>query len=519
MPPVNVPDRTWRLFSVNNFSGGMAVPPRDDTEASLIQNFEIARNGILVTRPGTVKYNTTDLGTGLTMGLGYGQPSANKLMFVVKSGTIWYRTMTTGYPANFSSITCPATGDNPVNMEPVEAGSTAAAPGAGRYQLFTCPNWSRIQQWDGSAAATSDIAGASPSPANCRYIRLAGQRVYAAGQDANPYTVYFSDPGDPFTWPTGNSFSVPASRGKIRGLERQSGVLLIITERAILQLQGDPPDNYRLTTIHENLGSDCANTISTVGAVTAFLSGFGPMMLSGGVQAFGDKIRNEDSFDSSSHLDTTYGLLTPYYYFMRTQPPNGANPAGSGSSEYLWVYDRLRFQSWVKYEYPTTTAIGASNGSYQPMIWDDYADCLVLAAGNGSLYAQPFHNLLVDEAYTFTQDAGSTPVDVTSAYRGRYLDFGDAAMQKQFRRILAGGQWADISVQVDSIGKHGALSTAAPIISYGMMYSTDRPSIGTSGRPSLFSQMRLYISGTEMVLRNWSMAWRPSRLSAQEHTP
>lgn len=511
MAVIPIKDRNLRLQTINNFAGGFAMPPRNDNEAAVMDNFEINRAGYLVTRKGVELYNSTSLGSGIAVGIGVGTAgSLGKLLFVAKSGTsIYYRALGPNYPAAFTAITCPDTGDHPVTMEPAEGNKK-------RYMVFACPNWDGVYTWDGVAAA---LVKAADSPAKSRYVRLAGQRVYAAGDDTAPYTIRFSNPGDPTAWPTGDEFQIPASRGRITGLERQSGVLIIFTERAILQLSGDPPDNFKVLTIHENIGCPSPNTISTVGAVTAFHSGYGLMTLSGGIESFGDKMDEWYHMKAPTNLSLpnsarTWGVLTPDYYFYRVDQETAANPPGTGRSEKILVYERKRFQAWFRFEYPITAGLGSLNPTYCPMIWDDEARGLVIAGGDGNLYIQRFHAILDDLSYTWNND--HPDIAVGSTFTTRYLDFGDPAMQKGWRRVTVSGQGSG-GVTLELLDLAGN-KTSAYVAGGTLPVQGDSPSIETTGRSSLFSYLRVRVSGSSMVLKNIDLLWRPARLSGRKLT-
>lgn len=523
---IPIADRTWRLHVINNFSGGMAMPPRDDTEASLIDNFYITRSGSLISRPGLKKYNSTDLGTDVTVGLGIGALGAvRKTLFVFKKGTRVFHVTTSGnVPTTFSEISGPDTGYNPVMMEPVEGSSGVY------YTIFACPHWTGLYEFHDDAPALTALSKITDSPSGFQYIKLAGQRMYTAGNPSKPYAVRFSDAGDPLSWPTANEFSVPASRGRITGLERQAGVLLIFTERAVLQLQGDPPSNFKLLTVHENIGALHPMSLGTVGAVTAFLSDYGFMYVSGGVEAFGEKLdgsRDIPRASEASHPSNVFiwGALTPDYYACRVRSLNPDPDVGyivnhevwSGRDEKMYLFDRNRFRSWVRLVYPPSAvpdSLGYRNARFCPILWLPEVNGIIMAGGNGDLYLQTLQ-LYFDEWER--EDSTDHPdIPVISRLVSRYYTFGDMAMVKQWRRAAVTGFGHISNLNLDTIGGHSSSRYIYPLGSGPLPFQKDSPELDI--RTSLFSAVRLDLSGTNMQVMGVDLSWRPARVSVRKHT-
>ena len=539
---IPIQEHQWKLQSISNFTGGMAVPPRDDTEASVVDNFIITRAGTLVTRPGTTLLNAASLGTAHTVGLGLGTvtPSGTpkiprRVLFVIKDeedgayfADYYWNISGLSFTGPLSS---PDPSGNPVKMESVD---TAEGSSLGEYiTIFACSAWENLQYCDGVNWGTLVTTPAATDPKYCRYVRLAGQRVYAAGNDSDPYTVWFSEAGDPESWPATNSFKVPASRGRITGLERQSGVLLIFTERCILQLQGDPPSNFKLSTIHENIGCPAPNTLSTSGAVTAFMHGSGFTYISGGLEAFGEKIEGGLWPPRANNLilpwsALAWGELTPNYYFFRTQHMGDVEDEDYvPGQEFLYMYDRNRFKSWVRFSYPVHSGLGSTNPRLCPILWVEDMQGLILAGGDGNLYVQPLP--IINDEFQYYATSWDTNLDVTpggddahvqSSYTSRYLTFGSQTMTKNWRRVAVGGCGLVGHITIDCLDADGSQSSV--LVKGGgyteIPFQVDSPSIEDPTRKSLVTAMRIKVDGLAMLLNNLDITWRPVRLSTRKHT-
>lgn len=125
--------------------------------------------------------------------------------------------------------------------------------------------------WDGAAWAA--IAGAPQA----RFIARRENRVFVAGQDAQPTRVNYSDDLSPTTGYSLNLLNnVGSDRGwPITGLLDYQGSLLIFTGNAVWQLAGAAEDDFRLFPITNSIGCVAPNTLCTDGERIFFLANRG----------------------------------------------------------------------------------------------------------------------------------------------------------------------------------------------------------------------------------------------------
>lgn len=500
MGVVPVRDQSYRVHSISRFTGGMTFTQQGEDEAEKFENFEMLRDGYLTSRLGIYKANSNSIGSAAIVGLGNITAGSGQFTIAAKTGTTWYyRSTVNVFPASFSSFTVPESPlTAPVRMESVLNTSNAS------FAVFTNVNFTRLISWDGGAGSASQISG---SPANCTFLRHFDGRLYAATKGQ---TIYFSDKGDPFTWPTANVFYVSSVYGGIRGLERYPGMLLILMERAILGLRGDPALGFTLTVLHDRIGCDSEASVSTSGSATAFRFERETYIFSGNVNTITGKLPGMLIADGSGSGDNAWGTLTPYHYVVRR-----SRGTGTTQSEML-VYDRRFGSSWGLWTYPTTTLIGASHPAQAIVVAPNLTDGFLLNGGDGNVYFQPmrqhgdfdYSTSLVD----FSTD--DTNINVLSVWRSRKLYMGSSAMVKQWRRIIVGGRGTGALLRTRHWDENGTLYTNTLKSDTNVPFMTDGPTVdGATGR-NTFSAIQLEVVGSNLVIPDVQIHWRPVRFSA-----
>ena len=486
--------------------GGYAFPSREDSEAETLINFDFLRDGRLATRLGCTKLNTNSMGSTIMVGIGYAYLPTERIIVAKYGNTMYHKAQP--YDGAWAAITSPQnTGDNDVRME--NAVDTTSTP----LVLFASNGYTGILEWDGVAAGPTLIAG---SPVG-RFIRSVDGVVYVAGNITYPFRIYFSDESDPETWPTDNFFDIESRHGKITGLERQAGFMVIFTEKSILQLQGNPPLNFRVRVLHEGMGCTAANSISTFGSVTAFVSNGGVFFyLSGGVSSFGEQIVGAGfhSPNVGSGADN-YGVLTPYTYFYNTtQCSSGSAAAPSASGARMYVYDRLRFRSWVIWEYPVTTAYGSLSPSRVPALSNE--DGLIVGGGDGNIYLQKIRtpeNASGQAPISFTQD--STAIDVVSTYESRDLVMGDFMLQKGISKVIVSEFGSSMTVKL-KLRNYAYTLTPYTLVNGAGSLPAEYNLPATADRFGQWAACRLYVSGKSIIYRGADIFWRPIRYSGNQ---
>lgn len=106
-----------------------------------------------------------------------------------------------------------------------------------------------LMSWDGTTFAT--VSGAP----NGQYVVTHKNRLYIAGDPANPSRLYMSDLGLPASWPALNFIDVDTNDGdKITGIVEHLDALVIFKERSVHVLRGTGPQNYNLVDAHQSKG-------------------------------------------------------------------------------------------------------------------------------------------------------------------------------------------------------------------------------------------------------------------------
>lgn len=164
------------------------------------------------------------------------------------------------------------------------------------------------QKFNGSTNA-GDLEGAPP--AGAAFVEVHQNRVFMAGELANPTKLSYSALSDPEDWQTENDagwIEVGLNDGqKIVGIKSFFDVLLIFKEQSIYILtgsSGDPNSEecFSLTPMNASIGAVSNKSIIQVGNDLYFLSDKGVYTLQG-VQSYGDLNVSNISFKIQSLID------------------------------------------------------------------------------------------------------------------------------------------------------------------------------------------------------------------------
>lgn len=499
MGVVPVRDKSYRVHNINRFTGGMTFTQQGDDESEKFENFEMLRDGYLTSRLGCYKANSNSIGSAAIVGIGKVTAGGNTFTFAAKTGTTWYYSTSNSWPVAFSSITVPESPlTDAVRMESVLDSSNAS------YAVFTNVNFTRLISWDGGAASASQIAG---SPANMTFVRHFDGRLYAANK---AQTIYFSDKSNPFSWPTANVFYVSSVYGGIRGLERYPGMLLILMERAILGLRGDPATGFNVTVLHDRIGCDTEASVSTSGSATAFRFERETYLFNGNVTSLTANLTGLQIADAGASSANSWGVLTPYHYVMRRSRGTGAVATEA------YVLNRQLGNLWGLWNYPTATLLGASSPLQAIVAAPNLTDGFLMNGGDGSLYFQPIRQAgdfnYTNSIVAFTEDDTTRPV--LSLWRSKKFYLGSSTLVKQWRRVLVGGSGTAVSLTARYRNPAGTLVTEVLKSSATVPFNVDTPTIdGVTGQ-SLFSSLQIELSGNSLQIPDVQVHWRPVRFSA-----
>lgn len=513
---VKIRDRSWKPLHLENFTGGFAFPARDDSEWEEFINVELGRDGFPMSRLGSVKYNTNSMGTTLPNGMfeAFTNTTGNAFWVTKAQDTnlYWFATPLNS-PQAASTLTLPrAPDDTPVQIE--QCIKTDGTP----VILLANPNFTTGPVMvDGTNVTT--LRGAPVEP---RFICQVGQRVYIV-DNLHPFQIWFSNPGDPTSWPTTNKFSIPPGKGRITGLFRYLNESLgIMTERGIFVMRGDPPLSFTVLVLHPNIGSDVPQSIQVIGSNTFFVSNGEVMTLSGAVQDSTERVRGIGFVSGRGALgyQQAWAAVSPLYYIYRfAQNTSTATPkvATTDAPVLLMILDRMRSAWWSVWSYPQTCTLGASNPFQGTCCMVD--NVLMLGGGDGNIYQQPLR--LIDagaiqgtfEIPAFTNDAGGNAVQ--SKVRTRMMYFGDACLQKQARKVHVHGAGSTASLTLRFEDPAAAYSTFTAASNKTMPFEVNNV-CGTDGTqgPSNFNGIQIELAVNSMWLKSIDMEWRATRFSA-----
>lgn len=264
--------RTYSLFQLNNFSGGLntkAAPMSvDDNQATGLLNCEFDLTGALVKRRGCVEYNATPL------------PSAsnidNMIRFYKNAGT---RTLvaTAGiYPNNKVFK-----GDDASGVFTEITGGTALSPNKQidmleyRDTLFLS-NGVQLIQYYSSGSTKADVTG-TPTPPTGKYLAVCDNRLFVAGNSAEPNTIFFSDIAlfsslPNVNFPANNFIRIPKqdTGDVITGMAAYRDELFVFRRNDVWALLGAGPEDYCLQELNNRVGAVCHRAIANTGAALVF---------------------------------------------------------------------------------------------------------------------------------------------------------------------------------------------------------------------------------------------------------
>ncbi len=97
--------------------------------------------------------------------------------------------------------------------------------------LYMGNGYNNYMRWDGTNPPTE-----YPSAPKGNILEVFEDRMFVAGSPTEPLSVYYSNTGDPTTFPSANVIKVPGT-DKVTGLVNYYGVLIILKEKSVWKMQ------------------------------------------------------------------------------------------------------------------------------------------------------------------------------------------------------------------------------------------------------------------------------------------
>lgn len=402
----------WAKKPYFDFSGGLndtASPILiKDNESPDLQNVVFDKSGYFETRSGYAKLNSTTLGASLACtGIKYYEPTSGTqfLAAVFDDGSIRKMDYSSGPDGTWDDITGSLSFVNNQNI------LASFAVGEDTLLIEDGLDSTAPYKWTG----VGNAAALGGSPPNASIIAYHKNHAFAAGNDSNPSTLYFSDINDIENWTTGLSGSTPIETNDgsiIRALIPGFDALYIFKDKSIWRLTGSDKDTFRLQRMISDVGTLSQQSVGLLGSDIIFLSDQGDVFLydgAVGLRKISSKI--QDSLDALSFDRFQFAsgaVFDDDYYVSAT--------TGAGSDHDRVLYLDAFHLAWSKFTGFSINAMAvADNGSGQ--------DMLVFGDYGGFTYKYP----------SGTNDAGSA---IDAYYVTKQFYYSDLSINKTLKKLF-----------------------------------------------------------------------------------
>lgn len=372
IPSLVFAEITWERYEYFSNSGGLndafSSIVLDDKEATDLQNVVFTTSGSFKTRDGFDELNASTLGASvITTGLKYYRPTSGARTIVGVFSDDKIRKM--DYAAGGAPD---GTWDDITGVLSFNVGQNDLASFAIGEDILIIEdglNSTAPYQWTGSGNASA-LGG---SPPNATMVAYHKRMAFAAGNDTNPSTLYFSDVGDIENWTTGLSgnVSIETNDGSIlRAIVPGFDALYIFKDYSIWRLSGEDKDTFVLQRMISDIGTLSPNSIALIGSEVFFMSGQGDIYVYDGATGLRIiSVKIEGSIDAANFSRFQYvssAIFDSDYYLTYSL-------AGSGTHNSILVYDTFN-QSWSKFNGINANAMAiADDGVGEEMlIFGDY---------------------------------------------------------------------------------------------------------------------------------------------------
>lgn len=431
----------WIRYDSFQNDGGLndAFAPTaiEDNEAADLQNVVLSTYGSFATRDGYAKLNSSTLGASvICTGLKYYQPISGTKYIVGIFDNDKICKMDYGISApdgTWDDITGALTfaiGQN--NLATFAIGQDTLIIEDGL-------NTTAPYKWTGSGNA----AALGGSPPNATLVAFHKNMAFAAGNNTNPSTLYFSDVGDIENWTTGLSgnISVETNDGSIiRAIIPGFDALYIWKDSSIWRLTGADKDTFQTQRMVSDVGCISPKAVSRIGNDFYFTDRQGDIYLYDGAIKL--------KLISTKVQGTISGANFSRWQYVVTEQ-FGDDYYASFSNTGLTTHSRiLLFDSfntaWVKFTGFNANAMAVvDDGSGEDMlIFGDYG---------GFVYQYP----------SGTNDAGTA---IDAYYTTKQFRFSEVSVEKDFKLLnIYASQKGNYNLSVENRKNFGTTGTVTSI--------------------------------------------------------
>ncbi len=412
----------WQAHDFFNLTGGLndsddptAIKPN---EASDLQNIVFVTGGAIVKRSGYTTLNTSAVcSPGNVTGLTF---------FKLSSGTRFLvAVVDCGATDNIYSMPYGAGTAGPTGTWTSRTGALSFNVGADNLADFAAAqdqlviedglNTTPPMVWTGTGNATA-LGG---SPGNQTMVEYHKRIMWAAGNDTNPSTLYFSNLGDIATWTSTDTINIETNDGQvIRALKSALDCLYIFKDESIWRTCGTNRDDFTTEQMVRGIGTLSNQSVQVINNIFYFVSSQGEIVqYDGGItyNILSSKIKGTTNLLNKNRM-----TVVPSAQFIN--PGTGFNDyyaafstSASGTNDRVIVYDT--------YNHAFTKFVGMNVNAFTPESYELGSQQKALGFGDygGVTYRYPNGN-------------SDNTAAISAYYQSGWLRF-DVPFEKTFRLI------------------------------------------------------------------------------------
>ena len=401
----------WTTFNSFNNSGGLndafSAIAIEDNEAQDLQNIVLTTYGSFATRDGYEKLNSTTLGASVACtGLKYYAPtSGSKYLVGIFDNDKIYKMdyqVGGGPDGTWDDIT------GSVSFLIGQNNLASFAVGEDTLLIEDGLNTTAPFKWTGSG----NVADLGGSPPNATLVAYHKNIAFAAGNNTNPSTLYFTDVGDIENWTTGLSgnLSIETNDGSIiRAIIPGYDALYILKDYSLWRLSGNDKDSFLLQRMITGIGCRSPSAVKRIGNDFFFVDGQGNVYIyDGAIRLKNISTKVQGTINSASFSRWQYVVTEQFnndYYI------SFSNTSMSTHNRIL-LFDSYNL-AWTKFTGINANAmVVADDGSGQ--------DMLVFGDYSGFVYKYP----------SGTNDAGTA---IDAYYTTKQYNFPTLKPNKDFK--------------------------------------------------------------------------------------
>lgn len=494
----------WQQFDYFKNTGGLnnAFSPiaAEDNESPDLQNVVFSTSGSFETRDGFDNINTTTLGASVIFtGTKYYSPiSGSKfLVAVADDDKIYKMDYASGPDGTWDDITGAlvfAIGQN--NL-------ASFAIGEDELIIEDGLNTTAPYKWTG----TGNAAALGGSPPNATMVAYHKRMAFAAGNNTNPSTLYFSDVGDIDNWTTGLSgnVSIETNDGSIiRAIVPGFDALYIFKDRSIWRLTGDDKDTFVTQRMVPDIGTLSPNAIGIIGNEFIFMSQNGDFYIYDG--AIGLKIisvKIEPSINTSRFPYVSATIFDNDYYAAYSTSAVSTN-------DRILSYDTFN-EAWTLFKGMNANTLSVADDG-------NGTEMLVFGAYNGLAYNYPegtnddgtaIDAYYLTKQFRYTEVAGS-PKDwkllkIFATQKGNYnlnvelrIDFGSSGSTETMSLLGSTSTWGTAIYGTDKYGGQNLVTGRIEANKTGDFFQV-RFSNSTVDQPFEVKGFAMYMEGSDRI--------------------